>query len=243
MRGADGRLVLWLAPTAPTGLASLLERLAQADPIEGEHIAAGRGTVVLVRMEHGEQVLIRPYRRGGWAARLSSHWYWGWRARSLEELRILLVLEARGVPAVRGLAAAARWCAGGSYRAWLATRYWPGATTLWEWWQHAPRSPAREAVLQAVGHALVRLHRAGVVHPDLNATNILVRAEDPADPVRLVDFDRAHLCAHPSDPSPTLARLARSLRKLDPAGRVVQPADWQVLEQAVWRGFSGPRCP
>lgn len=240
--GADGQLILWLAPSAPSDLVPLLTRVVGGDPATTKQMLAGRGTVALVPMQNGEQALIRPYRRGGWAACLTSEWYCGWSARSLAELRVLLLLEQQQVPVVRGLGAAAQWYAGIGYRAWLATLYWPGATTLWEWWQSAPRDAEREEVLRAVGQALARLHRAGVVHPDLNATNILVRARDATDRVRLVDFDRARLRSRPADPRASLRRLARSLSKRDPEGRVVPAADWRVLEQAVWRGLAEPAC-
>ncbi len=234
---ASVRLAVWLAPGVSSEVAELIAGCALGKEHAAERLALGRGAVWLARTEKEGSVLVRPYVRGGWAARVTTYWYFGFRPRSLVELETLLVLAQRGVPVVEGLAAAARRVSGIGYRAWLATRYWGESETLWDWWRRGPAAAERRRVLTAVGVALARLHRAGGAHPDLNARNILVRAGEENDCVRLLDFDRARCHPHPLDPRPALRRLARSLRKLDPDARVVREEDWTALEQALWGAY------
>jgi 3-deoxy-D-manno-octulosonic acid kinase len=82
-----------------------------------------------------------------------------------------------------------------------------------------------------------RLHHAGVYHADLNLTNLLVTPH-AADDVVVVDFDRARMRDEPLGVGPrrrNLARLARSLAKLDPAGALGGPE----LRRAFVAGY-GP---
>ena len=78
------------------------------------------------------------------------------------------------------------------------------------------------------GAAIARFHRAGVVHADLNARNILV-AEDGE--IHLVDFDRARFSSNDASAfRSNLDRLKRSLDKLWPiASRDRLEACWAEL--------------
>jgi 3-deoxy-D-manno-octulosonic acid kinase len=65
---------------------------------------------------------------------------------------------------------------------------------------------------QAVGATVARFHRAGVMHADLNAQNILL---DDQFGVFLVDFDKSRkMPADQSWQKANLERLNRSLLKL-----------------------------
>jgi len=62
-----------------------------------------------------------------------------------------------------------------------------------------------------IGAMLGRFAEAGLRHPDINATNILV---DDAGSPWLLDFDRARIVEGSYDAGPMLGRLQRSLAKL-----------------------------
>ena len=170
----------------------------------------GRGAAWLIEASSGPMVL-RHYRRGGWAARISRDRYW-WHdedtVRSVAEFRLTAHLYAAGLPVPAPLAAA-YWREGGSYRAAILLQRLPNAQSLasllqtdadWPW--------------PATGALLARFHRHGLDHADLNATNILFDATQAG---WLIDFDR---CRMRSGAGPThwrqrnLQRLRRSLHKL-----------------------------
>jgi 3-deoxy-D-manno-octulosonic acid kinase len=177
--------------------------------------ANGRGSVWFVAAPGGGSWVLRHYRRGGWAARVSADRYL-WRGeeatRAFRELRLLARLESEGLAAARGVAARVER-AGATYRADLLTVAVPGVTTLAA--RLAGGVPA--PVWRALGATLRTFHDAGVDHADLNAHNVLV---DALGRVTLIDFDRGRVRAPGPWRSANLARLARSLAKLGarPAG-------------------------
>jgi len=225
----------WLAPGANIEIALVLGACAEGRRLPGWRRRAGRGFVWVVPTLYCGRVVVRPYRRGGWMARLFTDLYFGVKPRSLAELEMLLYLEQARVPVVSGLGAGVQRVAGIGYRAWLVTRYWEGTETLWHFLRTTKRWSERAHVLDALGVALAQLYLAGVRHPDLHARNILVRRSTPEDPVRLIDFDRASMLCSRGRPRTVLKRLARSLRKLDPEGRYTRKEDWLLIETALWR--------
>lgn len=79
----------------------------------------------------------------------------------------------------------------------------------------ARRDGSDLAALRGIGEQIARMHEAGVAHPDLNLSNLLIEARTHA--VTIVDFDRARL--HPGAVPATvrvanLERLARSAKRL-----------------------------
>ena len=177
---------------------------AQARPVQ----AGGRGAAWFVHGGFGEAVL-RHYRRGGLAARLSRATYF-WRGepavRSVAEFRLLAAMRAEGLPVPAPLAAA-YWRRGLGYRAALLVERIPAVRALAEWLG----GPADAAPWEAVGAMLARFHAAGIHHADLNAHNILV---DDAGVAWLIDFDRGRRRAPGAWRQASLRRLARSLAKL-----------------------------
>lgn len=167
----------------------------------------GRGQALAVESPHGPAVL-RIYHRGGMVRRLSrsSYLFAGRdRTRPFREWRITRTLYDAGLPVPEPLAAAYSR-RGPLYTAAMLTRRIQPATSL----------PASAGALEAsdwqvLGRTLTRFAAAGLRHPDLNATNILV---DPERAFWLLDFDRAALAPGPTDPGPMLRRLERSLAKL-----------------------------
>jgi tRNA A-37 threonylcarbamoyl transferase component Bud32 len=91
---------------------------------------------------------------------------------------------------------------------------------------------------RAAGLAVAELHDAGVAHPDLNLSNIVVAG----DTASIVDLDRARVAAGGLAPPARrrgLERLARSVRKLDPRGEVVDAKVRRAFHDAYGRG---PAC-
>jgi 3-deoxy-D-manno-octulosonic acid kinase len=197
---------------------------AQARPVQ----AGGRGAAWYVSGGFGEAVL-RHYRRGGFAARLSRDAYlWrGERAvRSFAEFRLLAAMHAEGLPVPAPLAAAC-WRRGPVYRAALLVQRIPAVRALADFLGEA----ADAAPWEAVGAMLARFHAAGVHHADLNAHNILV---DAGGAPWLIDFDRGRRRAPGRWREGNLRRLARSLEKLSGGDGRWQPGFARL--QAAYRG-------
>jgi 3-deoxy-D-manno-octulosonic acid kinase len=180
----------------------------------------GRGKALLLKTGFGPAVL-RPCLRGGWAARFSRDRYvfTGFRnARPLAELRLLARLTVLRLPVPPPLAAV---CTrrGLTYTGALLTGQISAATPLAELLR-APRGSNAE--WSRIGQCIRRFHDAGVVHPDLNARNILLaNAGSGHVEIFLVDFDRAYIRSEAVRKfRGNLKRLKRSLAKLWPASGV-----------------------
>ncbi|MGA7296300.1 MAG: 3-deoxy-D-manno-octulosonic acid kinase [Rhodanobacteraceae bacterium] len=184
-------------------------------------LGGGRGGVFVVDTPAGECVL-RHYRRGGGVARaLGDRYLWTGQARmrSLMEFRLLCRLYRAGLPVPRAVGGA--WVRSGIYyRADLLTRFIAGGRALSAELGRVRDNPE---IADRIGECVGRFHAHGVFHADLNAHNILL---DGDDKVSLIDFDRCRI--RPPQVSwqqANLARLHRSLMKLDAAGDDV--SGWQ----------------
>lgn len=172
----------------------------------------GRGSALAVATDAGPAVL-RRYLRGGMAARISRERYvfTGYRrSRSFREFRVLARLHEQGLPVPQPLLAGCRR-RGPTCTAAILTRLLENTISL----------PQAADILepehwQALGTTLARFFRAGVVHPDLNAHNLLI---DGDCHWYVVDFDRARIEDAAVDPRPMLDRLERSLDKLGISGQ------------------------
>ena len=194
--------------------------------------ALGRGTAWLFMHEGGEYVL-RHYRRGGLAAKLSADrylWLGLQRCRAVREFGLLQQLAGLGLPVPRPLAARVQRSALG-YRNDLITARIADAQTLAE---RLGESPLSAAAWARIGATIRRFHDAGVHHADLNANNILL---DAAGRCWLIDFDRGDWRAGERWKAANLSRLRRSLDKLAAgrAGFCWREADWAAL-LAGYRG-------
>lgn len=171
----------------------------------------GRGQALAVDTEVGPAVL-RRYLRGGLIARVSRDRYLftGYqRSRSFREFRVLARLHEMGLPVPQPLLAGCQR-QGPTCRAAILTRLLANTISL----------PQAADILEPfhwrrLGKILDRFFRAGVVHPDLNAHNLLIDGEGHW---YVIDFDRARIEDEPVDPEPMLRRLERSLDKLGIAG-------------------------
>ena len=185
-------------------------------PGAAEVVGSGRGSAWRLELPGGLRVVVRLYRRGGLVARVVRDTYLGPRPRPLHELAVTVEARRRGVPAPEVLGA--RVEGGLVYRGALVTAEVPDARTLIDALRGAPGARERGALAGRAGGAVARLHDAGVYHADLNLTNLLVASKGVHDVV-VIDFDRARVAAGPLGARArrrNLARLARSLAKLDP---------------------------
>ena len=195
------------------------ERLRQADPaLFSPHYwggrarpvgEGGRGSAWFIEAPFGGAVL-RHYRRGGLAARVSADrylWHGAARTRSFAEFRLMRHLRAEGLPVPQVLAAyyVRR---GLSYRAAILMERIEGVRSLADRAQVAGHG----APWEETGRMIARFHRAGLDHADLNAHNILFDANARG---WLIDFDRGQIRILATGwRERNLKRLKRSLLKL-----------------------------
>ena len=171
--------------------------------------ARGRGSAWFVNFGASRWVL-RHYRRGGYIARFCEDryvWTGETRVRAFAEWRLLELLNERGLPVPKPIAA--RYQRSGLlYRCELITQRIADARPLSE---TLMVSAMPEATWRAVGAAVAELHRAGVDHADLTAHNLLL---DEQGTVSVIDFDRGRLRAPGAWTARNLQRLRRSLAKV-----------------------------
>lgn len=160
-----------------------------------EHRAMrGRGTSYAVLLG-GTPVVVRHSRHGGLLAPLTRDLFVA-PTRAPYELHAAIRLRTSGVPTPEIVAYATYTVMPGVRRADVVTREVAG---------HPLRTVAE------AGPLLAAMSRAGAVHPDLNARNILVGTE-----TYVLDVDRVYFLP-PDDPrviARNRARLLRSARKL-----------------------------
>jgi len=235
--------VLRTATPVPTGVGALFVNpeagvepgVSWFDPAYWQSLNAvigkplGRGAALL--FEHaGKQYLLRPYRRGGLIARLSTDrylWLGEDRTRPVREFTLNLRMQAEGLPVP--VPVAVRFQRDGwTYRGDLITEWLPDTQTL------AQRLDAGEIGLTtwtAIGRCLRRFQDYGLYHSDLNAHNILLRGDEE---VFLIDFDNCSRRSPGLWCDANLARLRRSLDKLEDsrAQRRFDDAQWHCLLSA-----------
>lgn len=179
----------------------------------------GRGTARAHTLPDGDVAWVRSYRHGGLFGRLLGRWYFGWPSRPERELRATEAARGAGIVAPVVLAAeTVRW--GPLYRGRLVSRDVQDRRSLRSALLGATGAAEREAWLAALVRDVMRLHRGGVYHPDLNPTNLLAAA-GPGEAIAFLDFDRSRVFPHPVGGLwRRLAhrRLVRSLAKLELPG-------------------------
>lgn len=177
---------------------------ASESKVKGE--LQGRGRAVVVQTPVGQAVL-RRFRRGGWMAVPLQDRYWRWnaeRSRGFREFRLVSQLRKMNLPVPQPLAASFE-PEGLFYRAGLLTCLLPQTRQLAELADTLSFSDWK-----ALAAVLQRFFHAGLVHPDLNARNLLM---DDQGQWFVIDFDRASLRQRPIAGRRMIERLARSLHK------------------------------
>jgi 3-deoxy-D-manno-octulosonic acid kinase len=230
---AEDAAILFDRVRLPQAMASLLDPLTpglQAQPVA----VGGRGAAWFVHTDAGPAVL-RHYRRGGLAARVSQErylWVSAERSRGFHEFRLLRRLRELDLPVPAPLVAG-YWRSGRTYRAALLVERIVGARSLGELLDSG-LPPA----WAAIGGAIARFHRAGAFHADLNVDNVLM---DPHGTIWLIDFDRGAL-RKPARrwQQGNLERLQRSLRKRlgVVAGHAPISDGWRTLLSAYHAGMA-----
>lgn len=174
-------------------------------------IASGRGSAAVIELDAGPALLKRYY-RGGLVSKVNKSVYVfnGYeRSRAFREYRLLGTMLKLGLPVPEPLAAYCEVIAGVFSRQALITRMLPETETLA---QRQRAGTLSKNDWQAVGKVLHEFHQQGIYHADLNATNILLNAQDQ---VFLVDFDKSRQQKPQNSwQEANLQRLKRSLKKL-----------------------------
>ena len=203
-------------------LAEILKALGHLEDGSAESQHGGRGTIQRVPLGDKGNAIIRPYKRGGFVRHLVHDLYWDHPPRPFAELIRTETARERGVPTVEVLGAGVERIAFGLYRGTLITHEAEGFLNWWAWLQTHPPTEERQLVTQKVVQAITHMHDAGIHHSDLNLTNLLVGPESGQPETRIIDFDRARIFTTSlpfSRRKRTLARLFRSMNKLDPDGQ------------------------
>ncbi len=204
-------------------------------PLTAGSVAGGRGVVQRLPLSDGGHAIIRWYRRGGFVRHFIQDVYWDRPFRPFAELASTEIARQRGVPTVEILAAGVKQLAWGCYRGVFISREATGFSHLWEWLQTHPPPTERKSTIETVAHTIVQLHTAGILHADLNLTNILVRVTDSIAEALIIDFDKAQIFPT-ALPEPyrkkVLRRLQRSLEKLDPQRQFTSSADKEIFCRA-----------
>lgn len=197
----------------------------------------GRGQTLMLDTPFGAAVM-RTYLRGGLAAQVSRDRYvfTGFaNSRPLAEVRILAELASRGLPVPQPLGAL---CVrhGLTYSGTILMRRIMPATPLADMLEDLT---AGQPGWFLIGQCIRRFHDAGLVHPDLNASNILLGDQSIADPdIYLVDFDRAWLQVGAERKfRANLRRLRRSLLKIWP---VAQAGKLESCWIELMNGYNSP---
>ena len=202
-------------------------------PLVDEAGLYGRGVLAVHPLEDGGALLVRRYRHGGALRALTRDYFFTWPPRPFRELALTEEAHRRGVPTVEPLAALVVRLIGPVYRGWLVTRQLEGARDLWAVAQADNFVAAEKAsCLEAAARAVRTMHRCGIDHSDLNLKNILLRREVGHWRAYIIDLDKSRLYSNAAPAAraeKNLARLERSIRKLDPERRFISPADWQLF--------------
>lgn len=170
---------------------------------------SGRGQALQVAV-HGEEVVLRHYRRGGWVARLSADRYAPTpvsNSRAMRELALLRLLHAWQLPVPKPVAARCTAQGWRGYTADIMVALIPNSRNV------AQLLDEQALPLQAwvaLGRAIAQLHQAQVFHADLNCHNLLLDEQGRA---WVVDFDKCRIQEGEAWKAKNLDRLLRSFRK------------------------------
>lgn len=176
--------------------------------------ASGRGATAVVDGVSGVRWRMKAMRRGGRFARV-------WRDRYPSARRLVATLsasveaQARGVPTAHPIALIVKAGTGGFVRGAIAFEELERSEDLA---RLVLRGAATRADLVATIDAVRAMHDRGVIHPDLNLGNVMLRPRADGSPeVFLIDFDLASFAPRPLPFGPrqaALRRLERSCAKL-----------------------------
>ena len=198
----------------------------------GDEAGAGnRQSGFHVTIAGAPEIFARRARRGGMIASILDDIYLGTNPRPLRELAITVEAAHRGVPVAEPMGAVVQWIGPILYRGFFLTRAMPGMT-LWQFLLTDDDPVVRSHVLGQARGAIETMHTKGLSHADLNLHNLLVTQAGESFTVMILDLDKSRLHDSPLSSAmrrANLARLARSARKLDPAGKYLDAAAFAML--------------
>ena len=200
--------------------ATTLVRTIQALRASNQPGAGGRASVHRVKLGDSVEVMVRRSLRGGMMRHLDSDLFVGLEARR------------RNIRVAEPVGAVVEWLAPLLYRGWFVTRPLCGMT-LWEFMQTGDDPAVREHVLMAARDSIKDLEDGGLLHPDLNLHNLFVTKSGEQFVVVILDLDKARFLDWPLPEGirrQQADRLARSARKLDPAGQFFDAKASAILE-------------
>jgi 3-deoxy-D-manno-octulosonic acid kinase len=227
-----------LGPAAPEGLvpaapglwlhrdvAPWSSGIPEGAPVDD--VSSGRGSLRRVRCG-GMVALVRRYRRGGALRRLLPDAFLS-DARARREVAALARLAPLGL-APRCLALEVR--GGWLKRLTIAVEEVPGARDLLAHAQDGERD--ERGLAAAAGRAVRAMHDAGVLHADLNLTNVIARRDASGWRAWIVDLDGARSApAGPERRVREVLRLCRSVDKWPASARTSAEARAAFLREAL----------
>lgn len=181
-----------------------------------------------------EPWVLKQVLHGGLYGRLNPEGHRG-PERLLRELAITEKARQRGVPVPQ--IAYLGWTRRRPCRLFLATIRVAGSRNLGELLRGEPAGQRRRRALAAAARAVSRMHDAGLLHVDLNLSNIMVAERSGQPEGWVLDLDRSGFPERLED-SHRANNLARLLRSLEKTGEVA--AGVGLAERARFlRGYCG----
>jgi len=237
-RFADHRRILYLrhdlTPQAAAIFTAIGSLGSPAKPALTLNGAGNRHSGFRLRIDPSLELFMRYARRGGLIRFLVSDLYCGLGARPVRELVVAAEARRREIPVAEPIGAMVEWLAPAIYRGVFLTRALAGLT-MWQFVQTDDDPLVRTHVAGQVRQAINLAHQKGLFHADLNLHNIFIATGGERFTAALIDLDKARIRDGPLSPAMrarNLARLLRSIRKLDPQGRYFDPVTIATLTGA-----------
>lgn len=193
---------------------------------------SGRTTLYLVPGPEDGRWVVRKLTHGGLLAPLTGDRFL--RAgvpRPFNELRVSERLRDRGIPTPAVMAAVVHPL-GPFYRGEVAREEVTDAADLAACMFDAERTDEeRRAAMRSAGRLVGRIHRAGLIHPDLNLRNILVKWTSPEPTAYILDLEKCRFG--------TFRRLGRRrmLWRLQRSARRFEARSHRSITPEEWRSF------
>ncbi|KPK75509.1 MAG: hypothetical protein AMS25_18220 [Gemmatimonas sp. SM23_52] len=214
--------------------AGTLYAYAAARP-EAEAIA-GRGTVYVIPGPGSNRWVVRQLTHGGLLAPLTRDLFLRVGIpRPFNELYLALKLQDHGI-ATPGIDAAVVYPSGPLYRGEVARDEVPDALDLAAClFGETCDARQRLAALGVSARLLGSLHRAGVIHPDLNLRNVLIQWGEETPRAYILDLEKCRTVPQisPRRQNAMLRRFRRSARRFEErTGKQLTSVEWDQFHVA-----------